>query len=344
MFRGLFPALSLLIPEPAKRRRIPACCAFCWLFALVGAHAPVPSSAQAGKRANPYVRSGDIGKIRNAPPSKTSATRKPFTFIPLDQWKGHRFIFLPQSRKLQKHGYQNVAPGRESESSLDAVPYEELVGRIGVVTEVTRSDGEIRGVLLRMEDNESVYHCASHDRETVDNLALVADLDDARARWLGKTLWVRSPDLSTYSEKTDDFKDTALARYSPVKVVDIVAGWYEHQPVRFILRSAAGNEGFQDVYISKTNVSVLLQEYNHFRDCFFEQDPRKLFPAPARIWKAIDKQQVLSGMTSQQVRLSWGDPVSITVRKHRGLTEERWLCPGRRVAILRNGRLVGTVE
>jgi len=84
-------------------------------------------------------------------------------------------------------------------------------------------------------------------------------LEYARSNWLGKTLWLRDNNLATWDESSQQFGSVKLKKYSPVVVEDAVAGWYNHAPIRLILKTEKGEIGFRDVNVTGTNISDLLR-------------------------------------------------------------------------------------
>jgi len=99
-----------------------------------------------------------------------------------------------------------------------------------------------------------------------------------------------------------------VKKYAPVKVVEVLPGWDEEKPARFVLETAAGERGFLDVNLSGTNVPKELRHLYRFEHRFLPADPRLTHGWPPRVWAAIENNQVLAGMTAEQVRLSWGEP------------------------------------
>src|SRR6266404_1215677 len=222
---------------------------------------PTPDKPAQGS----YVRSS-VGTERS---NADTAKSKPFSTIPIESWVGERFIFLPRQKSLQEYGYQSIHKPKHEFSNL---PYDKYVGRIAKVTAVTPSKTGLGGaydVELTLEDtNEKVESRAVSER--VEGLAPVRDIDNARALYLGKTMRLKEPVLRTYNERTG--KTNVIGADSPVKVMDIVAGWDENSPVRFVVKTSSGEEGFVDVSMSDTNASELLTAYNKFEKCFLPED------------------------------------------------------------------------
>jgi hypothetical protein len=266
---------------------------------------------------NQYIREGSIGneKVKTDTPKNDI-----FRFRPLSEWVGERLIFLPQPKSCQESGYSWLW--------LDSpLPYNKYVGRIAKVISVIRyEDGQKsyeKGwqIEFEMEDDKSKLLAKGDDRysESLSNymdITPVADIDNARSKWLGKTLWHKTKSINTYDEKTGDCGSIEIKQYCPVKIIDIVAGWYCEKPIRFILRTPSGKVGYEDVDVIdlfETNPNPYYNvvsdlSVNRFRDIFLTQDPRVKHKWSTRIWSAIENAKVFVGMTQDQAAMSWGYP------------------------------------
>lgn len=190
-----------------------------------------------------------------------------FMTRPISEWVGLKFIFLPQRKMFQKFGYQSLHKPGEGGKSL---PYDAYKNRIAVVTKVTPfSYGHFVELLL---DGSQEKVVAEAYGDTITALGPFDDLEKARAKYKGKTLWTRKT-LNTYNEELDEQGVSVLSKYIPVKVIDVVPGWDAHQPIRFLLKTEAGWEVFLDVHMSDTNVSDKLKEYDRFSDVFLTSPP-----------------------------------------------------------------------
>jgi len=167
------------------------------------------ASFSAAEEPNLFIRGGSIGIEPDAPQSKP-CPKGGFTYRPIRCWPGEKFIFLPRSKGLRKFGYQSFKGGR---GQYGQPTYEEAVGRIGTVLDVTkRFIGSMRAgwqVTIRMDDNGQDYtgtvFSVSNEPDDASVLAIapLLDLQAARNKWLDKILWLKLPNLSTYNEATD---------------------------------------------------------------------------------------------------------------------------------------------
>jgi hypothetical protein len=285
---------------------------------------------------SPYIREGSIGK-QNEPKEQIKPSQiNPLSFRPLEKCVGEKFIFLPKSKDLQKFGYQSFHIGKGS--YRDNLKYEECVGRIGTITKASNSGGSA-DITIQMDDNGQVYIGFGYDG--IDGIAPVADMEYARDKWLGKTLWYGGKKIDTYDETTDKFGSIKIRKFSTVKVVDVVAGWDSFAPIRFILQTPSGEEGFQDVTLSGTNVSYILREASSFNDYFFTENPKKIYKWSSKIWTAIDEEKVFVGMTAKQVRMSWGTPQKIYNTITGNVKNEQWVYHDNQYLYFQNGVLTG---
>jgi hypothetical protein len=288
--------------------------------------------------------------------ARADTTAGPFPTIAESNWTGMRFIILPQSRAVQHYGYQEMY--RDSDKEFVPLPYAEFAGRIVRVTGIAQGHGPNGETLdeadLQLEDDKKTIH-GDIDHGCMEDAAPVSDLDTARTLYRGKTLWLASDHVSTYDPAKDlsdspaalalheAFGQVKLKQYSPVRVLDVVPGWYASAPVRFIVQDeATGAAGYVDVHMSDTNVPKNLQAVSRFRDVFLENDPRIAYPWPAKIWTAIENKEVLVGMTATQVQMSWGVPKII--RRTNGEQAEQWAYAANYTLTLKNGVLTAITK
>ena len=270
-----------------------------------------------------YIRNGSVGKTTN---KADTLSKRAFSFIPISNWVGERFIFLPQDKDLRHYGYMDFH-----------ISYEKYVGRIAKVISVDKN-GYFYKITLKMEDDGAELSTTIYT-EAINCLAPIADIDSARSHWLNKTLWYKSREISQYNEKDEKELSVKIKKYSAVKVIDIVAGWYNHKPVRFIVQSPNGDEGYVDINLSGTNVTEILRDGSSFEGDFFTKDPREMHKWSRKIWNAIEEEKVFIGMTPDQAKLSWGLPKNIN-RTHTGSgISEQWVFSSGSYLYFENGIL-----
>jgi hypothetical protein len=171
----------------------------------------------------------------------------------------------------------------------------------------------------------------------VEGLAPLADIENARKEWRGKTLWLATPDVQTLGDGSEGARVLPVKRLASVEVVDIQLGWSSDAPIRFILRTAQGTLGFRDVHTTGTNVPETQRGGHAFDRAFLTQDPRVEFHWSAQVWAAVEDTRVVVGMTTAQARMSWGEPGRIERFVSGSGRQERWTYADRRALVLVDG-------
>jgi hypothetical protein len=195
-----------------------------------------------------------------------SLNQHSFPTRPVTTWVGERLVFL-HKEICQEYGYMSVR--RTKDQAGEALPFREYVGRVAKVTRVEPSEYIIKLVLE--DTGEKVYGTVSLG--VIENMALVADIENARALYVGKTLWTEGL-VYTHVEGTGEKYLDTPAGFFPVQVIDVVPGWDEERPVRFIVRIPSGEEGYVEVQMSDTNISPGARKYNiRFEEVFHTENP-----------------------------------------------------------------------
>ena len=201
-----------------------------------------------------------------------SPDQNPFPTRPVIKWVGERFVFLP-IETAQEYGYMSVFSTKDK--SVNYLPYREYVGRVAKVTKVEPSAYDLELVLE--DTGEKVYGTVSDG--VIKDMALVADIENAHALYVGKTLWTEETMHTCtedgYVERTGEEELKTPLGFSPVKVIDVVAGWDVEKPVRFVVQLPSGKEGYIDVQMSDTNISESLRYKTRFEEVFHPEYPNE---------------------------------------------------------------------
>jgi hypothetical protein len=252
------------------------------------------------------------GKNSGDPAEASFNLAEHFPYVPINSWVGQRFVFLP-GPKGSENGIYDEFSGKLARGRYQ--------GRIAKVISVNDFSGRVHLEFVMEDTQEHLRARTLPHKESLRGIALIDDISNARNQWVGKTLWCVLPRLSTYDERSDLTGSITVKRYSPLKVVDIVSGWDEEKPVRFLLETSDGKRGFIDLNLSGTNVFKEVRHLNRMDYFFLGEDPHKSYKWPAHIWNLIESSQIITGMTSVQVKMSWGEPEKTTPTA----TGENWI-------------------
>jgi hypothetical protein len=193
-----------------------------------------------------------------------------------------------------------------------------------------------------------------HDEQTKDTLyartrngiyheiARESDLAGAVRRWKGKVVFSAHGFINTIEKgKTGTIK---VRLQDPLQVQDVCFGVtpFPVKPLRLMVLTTFGKKGFIPVYYSKTNVNEdLILGQNPWEEDIFETNPQKMFLANDETWRVINDHRIYTGMTDDQVRLSWGLPQSRTTATYKGKTCECWAYAGQSLYFHEN-KLIGS--
>jgi len=272
----------------------------------------------------------NIAPEKKADPATTEAAATLFPYHPIRAWEGKRFIFLPRP---------NSSPTDAYDDFIGSVHVRKFAGRIGKVVSVGEFSGRAH-VEFEMEDTgERVRARTIVNKESLKGMALADDIEAARGQWAGKTVWNKGLMISCFDQQSGAVSMLRVKKYSPLKVAEVVAGWNEEAPVRLMLETADGKRGFLDLNLSGTNVQKEVRHASRFEESLLAEDPRLKYKWPAATWTAIMNGQIVTGMTMDQVRMSWGDPEKIA----RTAAGEQWTYPGGTL-VFKNGVMRGKLN
>ena len=239
--------------------------------------------------------------------------------LPLQSWLGERFVFLDRrSSDLSPNCRNSCIREFERHPSRYA-------GRIALVTRVQPKGEERWEIQFEFEDNGERLASRNASRFIV-GIALLSDIEHARQRWFGDTVWLKQRYLNTYDAATDTTNRILVGKYTPVEIEDVTTGWYNLVPVRFVLRAEDGRMGFLDLNVSGTN--TMWPGDSRFDDHFIECNPQRQRDWPGEVWDAIGLGEIFIGMTVEQVDESWGRPKGTNVTITEQTRRDQWIYDG----------------
>ena len=167
-------------------------------------------------------------------------------------------------------------------------------------------------------DNES--------QKCIFNLVYMGDIDIARKLLIGKTLYLKK-EIDLVSDA--GYQNSSL-KYCPVKVINIGAGTRQNEPVKIIYEYHR-KEYYVCLNLSYTNfyyTDYQLDKYDdeNFYNIFSFTNPRKKYLNISPVnWDFICRSKVRIGMSKQECKLSWGEPVDINISLGKWGKHEQWV-------------------
>jgi hypothetical protein len=253
----------------------------------------------------------------------------------LDELLGEKVVFVTQTKRFQRFGYQSYHWLNNRSAS---VPYDALAGKVGTIVEIQpRSQKELnfRHIVIKLDSDESVTTEALDDQ--ISDITLLSDIQEGRRRWIGKTLWYQSKYIRPATDAEVIDSKTVL-KYQPIKIADVMVGANLSGSIDFVIQFNNGQEGLADVKLSASNTSPkFLETLRRLerKECGFDskfllEDPRLTHKWAPTIWSAIERDEVLVGMTIDQVIMAWGRPNEINSTETKGTLQSQWVYGERR--------------
>lgn len=246
-----------------KKTVLSTCMAFLFLTAMAQENSYIVKTKGAKKSAQTY-EVGDMAGILPEEETATDFISQNFKFYSLCDWQeGMKFMVMPEKYDLVVKTFTDAATGKE----VSSMP---LKHKIMVYKgHHESSDGHSRVDFYCQDNGRNYYyeipsgsfedHC--YKKEGVPTLAYLGDVDIARDKLMGKTLYTKTQYYRIDTEYDGDgFQDVIVDKDMEVKVTAVGVGTRSY-PVKIIVEDKDGNEFYQNVAISKTNCGMRDDEF-----------------------------------------------------------------------------------
>lgn len=262
--------------------------------------------------------------------------------IPFSNFVGQKIVFQPKTLQFRQFGYDMYHIEVVNGTSPS---YDQLAGQVAVIDSIGAKDSiGFQDVKMHLENNGQVIMAQSL-HEVLQDITFLADINAARAKWVGKTIWYRGNRVRT-SQDVEVYDGNKVLKFHPVKVVNVIAGTSD--PLDFVVQSEGGPLVLVNVRFSASNFgSDMIETFAkmHRHVCNFDEqfdvvDPRTTHKWPAAIWGAIERSEVIVGMTIDQAIMAWGEPKDINDTQTPGGSHAQWVYgQGRYLYVDRNNRI-----
>ena len=187
-----------------------------------------------------------------------------FKFYSLCDWQeGMKFMVMPEKYDLVVKTFTDAATGKE----VSSMPLKYKIMIYKGHTE--SSDGHSR-INFECQDNGRMYYYEipsgsfedyCYTKTGVPTLAYLGDVDIAREKLMGKTLYTKTSYFRIDTDyDSDGYQNVVVDKDLEVKVTAVGVGTRSY-PVKIIVEDKDGNEFFQNVAISKTNCGMRDDEF-----------------------------------------------------------------------------------
>lgn len=246
-----------------KKTILTTCAAFLFLTAMAQENPYIVKTSGVKKSA----QGGIASELAVTPLEEETATdfiSQNFKFYSLCDWQeGMKFMVIPEKYDLVVKTFTDAATGKD----VSSMP---LKNKIMIYKGHHESaDGHSRVDFYCQDNGRSYYYeipSGSFDdycyqKTGVPTLAYLGDVDIAREKLMGKTLYTKTRFYRIDTEYDGDgYQDVLVDKDMEVQVTKVGVGTRSY-PVKIIVQDKDGNEFYQNVAISKTNCGMRDDEF-----------------------------------------------------------------------------------
>lgn len=247
-------------------------------------------------------------------------------------WVGKEFIILEKQNMFKHFGYELTLSETMPDTALETgaqhrLRCDKFCGRTLTVLSVQPQDSEW---IVQFTDSLGIKIIGKTHKEAINEAALKSDLESAKKRWLGRAVYSKKGVISTLLEDKTGFGSLKVRIQDPLKVYDVIWGItpLPVNPIWLMVKTSEGKQGFLAVRYSWSNtMSDVITSKNPWDEDLFEKNPESIYSWTLDMWDTVNKHLIVTGMTRDQVLLSWGEPVSIIKNPNSGSIKEFWNYP-----------------
>jgi len=168
----------------------------------------VSSNGKIKDAQNPYIRKEPIGDFSDTPQPNYN---DPFVDIPIKDWSGYQFLFMPLYNFDIKQGYPAATKAAPWHLLDSFISYDKYIGRSFTVQKVNMEELNFGSLLIQMDDTKEKLYLPI-TTGNVKGVALKRDMDYARSNFIGKTLWLKNREAQSYDPETKKNKSELFAK------------------------------------------------------------------------------------------------------------------------------------
>ncbi len=284
-----------------------------------------------------------------SPPSPASSPITP------PQWQGLIFFVLPKQEFVRVHGYELFTCKKKECDTAQVDPAWELdnhrirceaVSGDSLLVETVEPDGdEWLITFFHIPTNKRIF--ARTHRQAIQEIARADDLAGARLRWLGKVIFAKRGVISTFgTNSATSITSLRVNIQDSLIVVDVRWGLtpLPVKPLWIMVTTTTGKSGFIPVRYSWTNTMTgEIAGSDPWDEDIFERNPTFIYDWDESTWEIVNNHRVILEMTPDQVRTSWGHPLSTGIIRSGETKHTIWTYPSHEL-IFTNSKLSAIKE
>ena len=246
-----------------KRMFLTACMAFAFLN-LSAQENPYIVKTKGAKKSAMTQMADELSAAQQEQEDAKDFIAQNFKFYSLCDWQeGMKFMVMPEKYDLVVKTFTDAATGKE----VSSMPLKYMI--MVYKGHHESSDGHSR-IDFECPDNGKKYYYEipsgsfedyCYTKTGVPTLAYLGDVDIAREKLMGRTLYTKTQYFRIDTEYDGEgYQDVQVAKDMEVKVTAVGVGSRSY-PVKIIVEDKDGNEFYQNVAISKTNSGMRDDEF-----------------------------------------------------------------------------------
>jgi hypothetical protein len=256
--------------------------------------------------------------------------------VTVQQWLGKKFIVLDKPKLFRKFGYELYLTKdlstavKHIDTSMETdkhhLRYDKYCGTTMKVFAVEPIAGE--WLISFSPDGSGPPVYAKTHKGAIEGIACAEDLDKASAQWIGRTVYSRRRFIDTYDSVGGTFGTIKVNIQDRLKVTAVRWGTTPLPPKPLWLCVTTNDKDAGIIPITQTWTNVMADKINGaspWEEDIFEKNPLEIYSWDSSTWSAINNHTIVSGMSKEQVRVSWGQPHRVMMDTTSKRCAEQWM-------------------
>jgi hypothetical protein len=241
--------------------------------------------------------------------SKSIITKNPDVInnIIKSNWVGQKIVFMPIYKKKQEYDYADFKGGKGFQ---DRPIYKECVGKIATILSLKEDSGEYT-IKVTIDDDTSKTYIGHSRAGNISRICFLSDLEISQRELLGRTFWYKQNYINSRNDTTEKITILKDVRFKPLNIVGVYAGYDDNAPVELEVVLWNGKKAYVNLNISNNNSRYGMENKSILSDFFYFENPETIYPWDKQVWQDIKNNKISTGMTMEQVKFTWGEPIEI---------------------------------
>jgi hypothetical protein len=303
------------------------------VFVCAGFLAPAKTGARPDRDTAASQKATSAATVAPAPALHATDST---LFVPVPRWVNRKFTVLRKQKLFRQFGYElylskDLAGSKTPLDTSFETPKRHLrsdkvAGTTLVATAVEPAGDEFLVSFHAAGIGRTVF--GKTHKGAIEGIASIADLDSAARRWDGAFVYSRRRFINTYDSITGNYGTVKVRVQDKLRVTGVSWGLtpLPTNPLWLAVEAPTKEKGFIPIAMSWTNTMAdKIRQEPPWTEDLFEANPMDIYKWDSLTWNAINNHTIVSGMTKDQVIVSWGRPHTVSTDSSRHTCTEQWL-------------------